>query len=122
MRTLITTALASAVLAVSAGAALAQYGDAVPIGRNWRGELACPSNYVIRGNACVSIHALRRGGHETGEYPGERRWRRERYHDGYGGPPSAYGRGAVQPRVNYRGEMQCPSNYVIRGGLCVSLY
>jgi hypothetical protein len=114
VKSLIIAAAATAALAASAGTALAQYGDAVPITRNYRGELACPSNYVIRGNACVSIYAGR-GGYDDDR--GHRRARRHRDFD------DSYGRGrAVQPRVNYRGELQCPSNYVIHGGACVSIY
>ena len=122
MKTLILAAVASAALAGSVGAAIAQYGNVVPIRPNYRGEPSCPSNYVIRGNACVSIYAGY-GSHE-GRYRGERR----EYHDGYDRPRryrdhyDGGGRAAVQPRLNYRGEWQCPSNYVIRGGLCVSLY
>jgi hypothetical protein len=116
MKTLIFAAVTSATLAGSAGGALAQYGDVVPIRPNYRGEPSCPSNYVIRGNACVSIYAGR-GGYEGG-YRRDYYDRPRRYRGDYDGG----GRGAVQPRLNYRGEWQCPSNYVIRGGLCVSLY
>lgn len=105
MKTFILGAATAAVIFGSFGQASAQYGDAVPIGRTRWGEPACPSNYVIRGNACVSIYAGRRAYRER-RYPG-------RYDD------SGY---AVAPRMNYRGEPQCPSNYVIRGGACVSLY
>jgi hypothetical protein len=102
----IVLAVAAAAIVGSAGIASAQYGDAVPISRNWRGELACPSNYVIRGNACVSIYAGRRAYRE-----------RRGFREGY-----ARGGHGIPPRMNRRGEMQCPSNYVIRGGGCVSLY
>jgi hypothetical protein len=83
VKALIIAAVASAALAGSAGLASAQYGDAVPIRPNYRGEPSCPSNYVIRGNACVSIYAGR-GGYE-------RSYRRERHRDygyrpGYEGP------------------------------------
>jgi len=103
MRALMFAAAATAAIAATASPALAQYGASVPITRNWRGEPACPSTYVIRGGACVSIYAGRRGG-------------------GYADSYADYGRRAIRPRVNYRGELQCPSNYVIRGGACVSLY
>lgn len=107
--------------------------DAVPITRNYRGELACPSNYVIRGNACVSIYAGgggggggRGGGFEGGfresyrdDY--DRSYRRERHRDEYDAGPSR-GRAAVQPWVDQRGQYHCPSNYVVRGEYCVSLY
>jgi hypothetical protein len=102
MKSLMIAVAAAATLVVSVGSAFAQYGPSVPIRPNWRGEPSCPSNYVIRGGACVSIYAGRGYG----------------YRDSYAG----YGRRAVQPRINYRGELQCPSNYVIRGGACVSLY
>ena len=105
MRAIVLAAATVAALAGSAGPSSAQYGDAVPISRNWRGELACPSNYVIRGNACVSIYAGRRAYRE-----------RRDFRDGY-----ARGGYGIPPRMNRRGEMQCPSNYVIRGGVCVSL-
>ena len=110
MKSLIIAALATAAVVSTAGTAFAQRGpDAVPISRNWRGEPACPSNYVVRGGTCVSIYAGRRG------------------YDGYGrrgrGYEDSYARGrAVPPRINYRGEVQCPSNYVVRGGACVSIY
>ena len=32
------------------------------------------------------------------------------------------GRATVQPRLDHRGELQCPRNFVIRGNLCVSLW
>lgn len=113
MKVLINAALASTMLAASAGIAFAQYGDAVPIQRGYRGQPVCPSNYVVRGGACVSIYAGR--GYDEG-----RAYRRSgRYRDF----DDSYGRGgAVQPRINYRGELQCPSNYVIRRGVCVSIY
>jgi hypothetical protein len=115
MKALIVAALASAAVVSGEGAIFAQGGpDMVPITRNYRGELACPSNYVIRGGACVSIYAGRRGYDDDRAY-GHRRHRS--YGDSY--PRS---RQAVPPRINYRGEQQCPSNYVIRGGACVSLY
>ncbi len=106
MRAIVLAAATVAAFIASAGTASAQYGDAVPITRNWRGEPACPSNYVIRGNACVSIYAGRRAYRE-----------RRDFRDGYAS--DGYG---IAPRMNRRGEMQCPSNYVIRGGVCVSLY
>lgn len=121
--------------------------DAVPIGRNAAGQPSCPSNFVVRGNACVSIYAkqppatagggygARQGGGYQGPPPGyqgdyrrgydrddyDDRPRRRRYRDDYdAGPPR--GRAAVEPFVNRYGELQCPSNYVFRRGLCVSLY
>jgi hypothetical protein len=51
-------------------------------------------------------------------YAGRRAYRERRdFRDGYAS--DGYG---IAPRMNRRGEMQCPSNYVIRGGVCVSLY
>lgn len=125
VKALIFAALASVTLASTADVASAQYGDVVPMGRNWRGEPVCPSNYVVRGNACVSIYALGRGGYGD-RYPGYRRdyYRddgRRQYYDEYD-HPRPRGRAAVQPWINPHGELQCPSNYVIRGGVCVSLY
>ena len=101
MKALMLVATATLALAATAESAVAPYGSAVPITRNWRGELACPSNYVIRGGACVSIYADRGG-----------------YRDSY----ATHGRRAVRPVLNYQGQWQCPSNYVIRGRMCVSLY
>lgn len=156
LRTLIFAALASVAVAAATDVAVAQ--ESVPITRNARGEQTCPSNYVIRGNACVSTSALRQRGLSTAEQPGVPRgrhpggvargyrdgppdyqggyqsgYRREYYRDDYDGPPRrrhrdddyagpSRGRTAVQPWINRRGELQCPSNFVIRGRLCVSLY
>ena len=113
MKTACIAAIGLATLVSSANVSVAQYGDAVPIGRNYRGEPACPSNYVIRGNACVSIYAGRGRGYD--DRP--RRHRRDDYYSGRGSGPDV-----VQPRVNYRGELACPSNYIIRRGMCVSIY
>lgn len=113
MKALITAAFALAALASTADVVSAQYGDTVPIRPNYRGEPSCPSNYVIRGNVCVSIYAGR--GYEYG-YP-----RHRRYSDDYD-EPRPRGRAATRPWVNPRGELQCPSNYILRGGLCVSVY
>ena len=111
MKALFLAALAATTIASGIGSAMAQ--DAVPIRPNYRGEPSCPSNYVIQGGACVSIYAGRHGGYGDDGY--RRGWRRG--YDSYAGD-----RRALPPRVNYRGELQCPSNYVIRGGACVSLY
>src|SRR5690349_10690431 len=102
MKALIVAAAAAAAIASSAGVAFAQYGDAVPIRPNYRGEPSCPSNYVIQGGACVSIYSGRRGFRE-----GYNQYR------GYGG------RGVTSPRMRWDGQLQCPSNYVIRNGACV---
>jgi hypothetical protein len=114
-------------MAVASLAALVEHvmaQEAVPIRRNYRGEQVCPSNYVIRGDACVSVYALRRRGLSAAERPGYYyddgpRRRHHRGRDAY-----FYPRGgrAVPPVLNYRGELQCPSNFVLRRNLCVSLY
>ncbi|MGM4906761.1 hypothetical protein AB8B21_03155 [Tardiphaga sp. 866_E4_N2_1] len=114
MKIKMTAALVAGILGVSCIAASAQSGpDILPISRNYRGEAACPSNYVIRGNACVSIYAGR-GGFGDEEYG-----RRDRR---YYGDQGRRGGDILQPRVNRRGELQCPSNYVIEDGECVNLY
>lgn len=137
MKNLIIAAVTTSSLFASAGVAVAQYGDAVAIQRNYRGEQICPSNYVIRGNACVSVRTLQSQGRSTAERPG--RPGREYYGDDYDSGPrrqrsrgeydqGRYGGGpwggqqAVQPHINRRGEVACPSNFVIRGGACVSIY
>ncbi len=48
-RLLVTTLAAVAVVSSIGVAAAQQYGERVPITRNYRGELACPSDYVIQG-------------------------------------------------------------------------
>lgn len=122
MKALIIAAVAGAALAASFGIALAQ--DVVPIRPNYRGEPSCPSNYVIRQGVCVSIYAGRggQGGFEGG-------YRRERYRDSYDASPrrsrgdyEGGRREGFRPILRPDGLLQCPSNYVIRGGLCVSLY
>jgi hypothetical protein len=105
MKTLIVAAVAAAAIASSAGVAFAQYGDAVPIRPNYRGEPSCPSNYVIQGGACVSIYSGRRG-----------------FREGYNEYRGHGGRGAHRPVMRPDGLLQCQSNYVIRNGMCVSLY
>ena len=109
-----------------ATSAMAQYGDAVEPRINRRGDVVCPSNYVVRGSACVSIYAGRRGyedrrgGYEDrrGGYDGRRRGFDD---DGYRRGRERRAEG-FEPRINRRGERECPSNFVIRRGLCVSLY
>ena len=108
LKTLSIVLVASAAIAATAAFALAQ--DVVPIRPNYRGEASCPSNYVIRGNACVSIYAGRERYEGRDRYEG-------RYRERYRGRKDT-----VEPRINYRGQLQCPSNYVIRGGTCVSIY
>lgn len=104
MKHLFMLAIAATAAALSIDTASAQYGDVVPIQRNYLGQLACPSNYVIRGNVCVSIYA---GG--------------GRYNEGGG-----YGRrrgAVVRPVVNPYGQLQCPGNYVLDyNNNCVSIY
>jgi hypothetical protein len=123
----IATAVAIA-LAGSTHIASAQYDAAVPLQRNYRGELSCPANYEMRGNACVSIYAGR-------GLPGsfDRGYGSYRYRDDYFEPPRRpprrrhrddfdEGRATVAPRLDYRGELVCPRNFVVRGNLCVSLW
>jgi hypothetical protein len=119
VRALVIAAVASAALAASVGSAFAQ--DVVPIRPNFRGEASCPSNYVIRGNACVSIYAGRGGGYDPG-YQQRPQYRDDRFRYEQRGDYDHRGRHVVEPRVNRRGELQCPSNYVIRRGMCVSVY
>jgi hypothetical protein len=131
VKAIIIAAAATMTLAGSPRIASAQYDAAVPIQRNYRGEPSCPANYEIRGNACVSILAGRGvpGGFDRGygnyRYRGDyfdapmpqrppRRRHRDDYDDG--------GRAAVQPRLDYRGELVCPRNFVLHGNLCVSLW
>lgn len=112
--------LAGAVLLLtSIVPAAAQYGDRVEPRFNRRGDPVCPSNYVIRGDYCVSIYADRRGYDRRERWDDDRgyRGRRDRDWDERG-----YRGGGIEPQLNRRGELQCPSNYVIRRGLCVSLY
>lgn len=113
MKSVLFGSLALVAMTVSAAA---QYGEAVEPRYNRRGDAVCPSNYVIRGGACVSIYAGRRGEYgRRGGYDEDRGYR--------GGGNRGYSRGGgIEPQVNRRGELQCPSNYVIRRGLCVSLY
>ena len=62
MKTLIIAGLAAAALAASTGVTLAQRSDVVPMGFNAAGQPVCPSNYVVQGNACVSVNAGHQGG------------------------------------------------------------
>lgn len=95
-------AIAATFAALPINTASAQYGDVVPIQRNYLGQLACPSNYVIRGNVCVSIYA---GG------------------GGYGGGYERRRPAVVRPVVNPYGQLQCPSDYVLDyNNNCVSIY
>jgi hypothetical protein len=86
-----------------------QYGERVPIVRNYRGELACPSDYVIQGRSCISIYSPHFRGNYGGALPG---------------PPQGAATGPVTQRwVNQNGALQCPSNYVLDGANnCVSIY
>jgi hypothetical protein len=99
-------AVTFAIFAFSVDAALAQYGDTVPIRRNYLGQLACPSDYVIQDNYCISIYSRNFRGDYGGALPQRSRL----------GP-------VVQPWINQRGELQCPSDYVLDGANnCVSIY
>lgn len=115
MRILVLAAL-SAIFSTSA---MAQYGDVVEPRYNRSGDAVCPSNYVIRGGACVSINAGRRNSDDRRGGYGDRR---RGYDDGRYGRGRDRGGDVIEPQINRRGEQQCPSNYVIRRGVCVSLY
>jgi hypothetical protein len=131
VRAFIIAAAATVTLAGSSSVASAQSDATIPIQRNYRGELSCPANYEIRGNACVSVYAGRglpgsfdrgygnyryRDDHYDAPQPSRppRRRHRDDLDDG--------GRAAVQPRLDYRGELQCPRNFVVHANLCVSLW
>ena len=129
-RALLAAAATALLLAASARPALAQLETVIPLQRNYRGEFTCPSNYEARGNACVSILA---GRGAPGSF--DRGYGSYRYRDDYFDAPQLpkaprrrhrddtdEGRTNVQPRLDYRGELKCPRNYVVRGGLCVSLW
>jgi hypothetical protein len=130
MRALIIATAATTTLAGSAQMASAQYDAAIPLQRNYRGELSCPANYEMRGNACVSMFA---GRGAPGNF--DRGYGNYRYRDDYFEAPLAQhpprrrhrddfdeGRASVQPRLDYRGELKCPRNFVIKDNLCVSLW
>jgi hypothetical protein len=58
VKNVLTIALTTVAIVSSSGIAAAQqYGERVPITRNYRGELACPSDYVIQGRSCISIYS-----------------------------------------------------------------
>jgi hypothetical protein len=118
------------VVAASSGPALAQLEAVIPLQRGPRGEMTCPANYEARGNACVSSLAGRGapGSFDRGygsyryrddyfEAPQRPRPPRRRHRDDYDD-----GRMSVQPRLDYRGELQCPRSFVVRGNRCVSLW
>jgi hypothetical protein len=116
MKSLILAAVGAAILAASSGMAAAQPATA-PLRFNAYGQPVCPSNYEVRGNVCVNPYVTgeaRRGGYYRERYRGD-------YDDG---PPrrgrAAYGR-SVAPIMTPRGPL-CPSNYEIRGGMCVTPY
>ena len=116
MRFLTSAGFAAGILVVMGGIAAAQPA-VVPLRFNAYGQPVCPSNYEVRGNACVNPYV-------TGEARRGYRYR-ERY-DYDDGPRGGYGGGggyprAVQPRMTPYGP-QCPSNYEIRGGMCVTPY
>jgi hypothetical protein len=97
---------------VGADVALAQYGDAIPIGPGGR----CPSNYTIQQGMCRPYRQYRED-----RYRGDRDLYRER--DLYDGRGYREGRrrdrDTVPPRV-IRGSVVCPENYDLHRGMCVS--
>lgn len=123
--------MAVAALAGSTCLVQAQFDAVIPFQRNWRGELSCPDNYEIRGNVCVSVYA---GHGEPGSF--DRGYGNYRYRDDYYDPIrpprmprrlhrddiDGGGRATVYPRLDYRGELVCPRNFIIRGSVCVSLW
>jgi hypothetical protein len=130
VRVLLIAVAAALAFAGVPGPALAQLEAVIPLQRGARGEMTCPSNYEARGNACVSVLAGRGmpGSFDRGygsyryrddyfEAPRLPRPPRRRHRDDYDD-----GRLSVQPRLDYRGELQCPRNFVIRGNRCVSLW
>ena len=130
MRAFIIIAVATLALAGSTHIVPAQSDAAIPLQRNDRGEPSCPANYEIRGNACVSIYAGRGvpGSFDRGygsyryrddyfEAPRPQRPPRRRHRDDYDD-----GRASVEPRLDYRGELVCPRNFIIRGNRCASLW
>jgi hypothetical protein len=129
VKALIIAAAATMTLAGSTRIAPAQYDAVIPIQRNYRGELSCPANYEIRGNACVSILAGRGAPGSFDRGYGNYRYRDDDHDARPPRPPRRRhrddiddGRATVQPRLDYRGELQCPRNFIIRGNLCVSLW
>jgi len=128
---LVIAAVASLTLAGSTRVAPAQHDAVIPLQRNYRGELSCPANYEIRGNACVSVYS---GRGVPGSF--DRGYGNYRYRDDYFEAPlpprrprrhhrddhDDGGRTTLQPRLDYRGELVCPRNFVIQGNLCVSLW
>jgi hypothetical protein len=109
VKNLLAAALTTMALVSSTAIALAQqYGETVPIRRNYLGQLACPRDYVIQDNYCISIYSPGFRGDYGGALPQRR----------------GYGYGAVtQPWVNQNGALQCPSDYVLDGANnCVSIY
>jgi hypothetical protein len=99
--------VATALISSIGVAAAQQYGERVPITRNYRGELACPSDYVIQGRSCISIYSPHFRGNYGGALPG----------------PGPVAGPVTQPWVNQNGQLQCPSNYVLdSANNCVSIY
>jgi hypothetical protein len=130
VKAFVIAAMAAMTLAGSTRIASAQFDTVIPLQRGDRGEPTCPANYEIRGNACVSILA---GRGVPGSF--DRGYGNYRYRDDYFEPPRPPrpprrkhrddiddGRATVQPRLDYRGELVCPRNFVVRGNLCVSLW
>jgi hypothetical protein len=109
VKNLLAAALTTVALVSSTAIASAQqYGETVPIRRNYLGQLACPRDYVIQDNYCISIYSPGFRGDYGGALPQRR----------------GYGYGAVtQPWINQNGALQCPSDYVLDGANnCVSIY
>jgi hypothetical protein len=130
VKAVVIAAVATMFLAGSTRMAPTQFDAVIPLQRDYRGGLSCPANYEIRGNACVSILA---GRGAPGSF--DRGYGSYRYRDDYFETPRPprpprrrhrddidEGRATVQPRLDYRGELVCPRNFVIRGNLCVSLW
>lgn len=131
VKALIIAVVATVTFAGPTRVASAQFNAAIPLQRNYRGELTCPANYDIRGNACVSIFTGR-------GLPGsfDRGYGSYRYRDDYFEAPRPPrpprrkhrddvddgGRATIHPRLDYRGELVCPRNFIIRDNLCVSLW
>ena len=130
MKAFIIAAVATMTLAGSTRIASGQFDTIIPLQRDHRGEPSCPANYEIRGNACVSMLAGRGvpGSFDRGY--GNYRYRDDDYDARPQHPPRRRhrddiddgGRATVQPRLDHRGELQCPRNFVIHGNLCVSLW
>ena len=109
VKKLFAAALATIALVSSIDVAAAQYGERVPISRNYRGEIACPTDYDIQDGWCVSIYSPNF---------------RPRYQAAPPPVPRGYGYGSItRPWINRRGELQCPTDFVLDAARnCVSIY